>query len=128
MPKQVFGQVEAGGKKYPISRAVKANGFVFISGQMPMNDQGELVGATFAEQVEATLENVKAALALAGADLADVVKVNVFITNKSDFADFNPIYARYFPNDPPVRSTVVTDLAIPAKLEIECIAIDTATR
>lgn len=116
MNKQHFGASHV-----PLSPAVRAGDFVFISGQVPVVD-GKVVAGGIAEQTEQVLQNVKAALALAGCDLQDVVKTTVWLENRDDFPAFNAAYAKHFPSSPPARSTAESRLMIDIKVEIEAIA------
>ena len=100
MPKQVFGTSHV-----PLSPAVRAGDFVFISGQVPADASGHIVNGGIREQTRQVLENVKAALALAGATLDDVVKTTVWLDDARDFAAFNQVYASYFSKEPPARTT-----------------------
>ena len=115
----------------PYSSAIRQNGFVFISGQIPADPQsGELVTGSIEEQTTRVLENVSAVLEGAGLTLADVVKTTVFLKNMDNFARMNETYAKFFPQDPPARSTVeVARLPRDVQVEIEAIAVDSrATR
>jgi reactive intermediate/imine deaminase len=116
--KQCFGSAPG----LPISAAVRAGDFVFASGQMPLDDKGEVIQGNIETQTRATLERLKNVLALAGAALSDVVKVTVWIADPRDFPGFNKIYREYFPQDPPARSTVRSELVIDTRLEIEAVA------
>jgi reactive intermediate/imine deaminase len=107
---------------YPYSPAMRAGDFVFVSGQVPTGPDGELVSGGIEAQTRATLENVKATLALAGCTLADVVKCTVFLADARDFARFNVVYAGYFDKAPPARSTVNAPLVVDCRIEIEAIA------
>lgn len=111
--------------KVPLSAAVRAGDFVFVSGLPPIDQKtGELVRGDIGKQTETVLENVKAALEAAGSSLDKVVKVTVFITNAAYFNRVNEIYARYFPHNPPARSFVtVGSWPWEFDIEIECIAI-----
>lgn len=117
MTKQVFGQA-----RVPLSPAVRAGDFIFISGQIPVGPHGENVGGTIEVQTRQVLDNVKAALALAGADMADIVKTTVWLEDARDFAAFNAAYASYFPSEPPARTTAEGRLMADIKVEIEAIA------
>lgn len=117
MTKQVFGQA-----RVPLSPAVRAGDFIFISGQVPVGPNGENVGGTIEVQTRQVLDNVKAALALAGADMADIVKTTVWLGDARDFAAFNAAYASYFPSEPPARTTAEGRLMADIKVEIEAIA------
>lgn len=117
MPKQVFGTSHV-----PLSPAVRAGDFVFVSGQVPVGEDGSLVGGTVEAQTQQVLRNVEKALALAGATLADVVKTTVWLEDARDFPAFNKVYASFFPDAPPARSTVESRLMADIKVEIEAVA------
>ncbi|MCM8535305.1 MAG: RidA family protein [Lentisphaeraceae bacterium] len=109
----------------PYSQAIEANGFVYVSGQIPLDPQtGELVEDTIETQTRRVLDNLKAIVEAAGTSLAKVVKVEVFLSDINDFAIVNSIYAEYFTNDPkPARQAVeVANLPKFVKVEISCIA------
>jgi 2-iminobutanoate/2-iminopropanoate deaminase len=108
----------------PYSQAVKASGFIYLSGQVALDPKtGDLIGSDIRQQTERTLENVKGVLEAAGTNLHHVVKTTVFLKDMNDFAAMNEIYARYFTAAPPARSTVqVSRLPKDALLEIEVIA------
>jgi reactive intermediate/imine deaminase len=112
----------AGGQPLPFSSAVKAGPFVFVSGQVAMGDNGELVPGGIEAQTRQTLKNVEKALALAGCTLKDVVKSTVWLDDARDFWTFNRIYAEFFSENKPARSTTQATLMIDAKVEIEVIA------
>jgi reactive intermediate/imine deaminase len=116
MVKEVFGSSHV-----PLSPAVRAGDFVFVSGQVPVVD-GHVVAGGIAAETRAVLENVRAALALAGAGLEDVVKTTVWLRDRDDFATFNAVYAEFFPVEPPARSTAESRLMIDIAVEIEAIA------
>ena len=108
----------------PYSQAVRAGGFLFCSGQIPLDPAtGALVGGGIAEQTAQVLDNVTAVLAAAGLTAADVVKTTVFLAAMEDFVAMNEVYARCFTGDPPARSTVAVK-ALPkgALVEIEVLA------
>ena len=107
---------------YPFSAAVRTGNLLFVSGQVGM--RGGKVVEGIEEQTRATLENIRAVLAQAGASLEDVVKVTVFITDMSLWAKMNDVYREYFTKELPARSALgVTALALPELLvEIECVA------
>ena len=117
MVKQVLGT-----SRMPLSPAVRAGDFIFVSGQTPVGPNGENVGGTIEVQTRQVLDNIKAALALAGADMADVVKTTVWLEDARDFSAFNAVYASYFPSDPPARTTAESRLMADIKVEIEAIA------
>ena len=114
------GDAAAPGGAY--SQGLRAGDFVYVSGQGPIDPAtGEIVGETIEEQTERTLENVKAILAAAGASMADVVKSTVHLSDLSLFARYNEVYARYFPDPKPVRTTVGSDL-LGIMVEIDVVA------
>ena len=115
--KQVFGISHV-----PLSPAVRAGDFVFVSGQVPVDTTGVVVSGGIEAQTCQVLENVKAALALAGATLDDVVKTTVWLEDARDFGGMNKIYATYFSKAPPARSTAESRLMIDIKVEIEATA------
>jgi 2-iminobutanoate/2-iminopropanoate deaminase len=108
----------------PYSQGIKANGFLFVSGQVALDPaSGEFSGVTIQQQTERVLENLKAILEASGVSLGHVVKTTVFLKNMSDFAAMNEVYARYFAAAPPARSTIeVARLPKDALVEIEVIA------
>ena len=105
----------------PYSHAVVANGFVFISGQGPVNPETGAMPDAFADQVRQTFKNVQTILEAAGSSLQDVVKVNAYVTDLTRFAEFNDVYKEFFQNDPPARTTVATAL-LGILVEVDCIA------
>jgi 2-iminobutanoate/2-iminopropanoate deaminase len=109
----------------PYSQAVKAGGFLFTAGQIGIDPaSGKLVDGGFEAQVRRVLENLRAVLAGALADFSHVVKATVFLEDISNFAQFNKIYAEYFPSNPPARSAFqVAALPLRAMVEIEMIAL-----
>lgn len=108
----------------PYSQAVLANGFAFLSGQIPLDPAtGQLTGTDIETQTERVLQNVKALLGACGTSLDRVVKTTVFIKDMSEFAKMNEVYGRYFQQDPPARSTIeAARLPRDVKVEIEVIA------
>lgn len=106
----------------PLSPAVRAGDFVYVSGQVPVNAEGELVGGGIEVQTRQVMENVRAALALAGADFDDVCKCTIWLDDARDFGAFNRIYMGFFPNGKPARSTTEARLMVDAKVEIDVIA------
>lgn len=112
----------AGGQSLPFSPAVRAGDFVFISGQVAMGDNGEIVPGGIEAQTRQTLENVQKVLALADCGLDDVVKVNVWLDDTRDFWTFNRVYASYFSGNRPARSTVRSQLMVDGKIEIDVVA------
>ncbi len=108
----------------PYSQAIKANGFIFVSGQIPLDPaKGEVAGATIEEQTHRVLKNIQAILEAAGTSMAAVVKATVYLADMNDFAKMNAIYAQYFPEPYPARAAFqVARLPRDVKIEIEVIA------
>lgn len=107
----------------PYSHAVAARGFLFCSGQIPLDPAtGELAGGDAASQAVRCLENLEAVCASAGASLADAVRCTIYMTDLGDFAEVNEAYAAFFGDEPPSRVTVgVASLPRGAQVEIEAI-------
>ena len=108
----------------PYSQAIVEGGYLFASGQVPLDPAtGELISGGFEAGVERVFDNLEAVLAAAGASLGDVVKATVYLIRMSDFAAMNGVYARRFGNHRPARSTVaVAELPKGAAVEIDLIA------
>lgn len=117
MSKQAFGKAHV-----PLSPAVRAGDYVFISGQVPTDASGAIVPGGIEEQTRQVMENVKAALALAECTLDDVVKTLVILTDPADFKAFNATYAEFFSAAPPARTTMSARLMIDIKVEVEAVA------
>ena len=108
----------------PYSQAIDAGGFVFLSGQIPLDPAtGKMVEGDIKAQVRQALTNIRAVLQSAGVDLADVVKVSVFLANIADGKAMNEVYAEFFPADPPARTTVGASLPAGAGVEIDVVAV-----
>lgn len=123
--KQVIETTHAPRAIGPYSQAISAGGFVFASGQIPLDPQTmEFVAGGVAEQTEQVLRNLSAVLEAAGTSLDRVVKTTVFLADMKDFAAMNEVYARYFTEEPPARATVeAARLPRDARVEIEVIAL-----
>ena len=121
--KQIIGgPLEIGGRVLSLSRAIRAGDFVFLTGQIPMQDGVPMTTGTVEQQTHAILQDIKATLALAGCRMQDVVKAMVWLRDRADFPGFNTVYGEYFPHDPPTRSAVVSDLLVDVRVEVEVIA------
>jgi len=109
----------------PYSQAIKANGFVYVSGQIPIDPEtGEFVSGGIAEQTDRVLRNVAAVLEASGSGLDRVVKTTVFLADMKEFAGMNEVYATFFPSVPPARATVAAaGLPRDARVEIEAVAL-----
>jgi 2-iminobutanoate/2-iminopropanoate deaminase len=117
MTKQCFGTAQV-----PLSPAVRAGDFIYVSGQVPTLPDGSIVSGGIEAQTRKVLENVQAALALAGATLADVIKTTAILADAREFGAFNKVYAGFFPTSPPARTTLEARLMIDIKVEIEAVA------
>ena len=108
----------------PYSQAIRANGFLYVSGQVALDPKtGEMRGTDVREQTERVFENIKGILEAAGSNLHHIVKTTVFLKDMNDFPAMNEVYAKYFTSAPPARSTVqVSRLPKHALVEIEVIA------
>ena len=109
----------------PYSQAIETDGYVFTSGQIPINPAtGEVEGKTIEEQTEQVIKNIGSLLEASGLTFANVVKTTCFLADLNDFAAFNAVYAKYFPNEAPARSCfAVAGLPKGAKLEVETICV-----
>jgi 2-iminobutanoate/2-iminopropanoate deaminase len=109
----------------PYSQAIKANGFVFASGQIPIDPAtGNVISGSIADQTQRVLTNVTEILKAAGTSMEKVVKTTVFLKNMTDFATMNEVYSTFFTGTPPARSTVeVARLPKDVLVEIEIIAL-----
>ena len=109
----------------PYSQAVVTNGFAFLSGQIPLDPAtNQMIEGDITAQTERVFENMKGLLEACGSSLGQVVKTTVFIKDMGEFAKMNEVYARYFPENPPSRSTIeAARLPRDVRIEIECIAL-----
>ena len=109
----------------PYSQAISANNMIFTSGQIPINPaSGKIEATTIEEQTEQVMKNLHYVLARGGVAFDRVIKTTCFLADMNDFAAFNGVYAKYFPENPPARSCVqVAALPMGAKVEVEVIAV-----
>lgn len=109
----------------PYSQAIRAGGLVFVSGQLPIDPaSGKLVEGDIGGMTRRIFANLEAVLEAAGTSLARAVKVTVFLADMNDFQSMNSVYAEFFPDSPPARSTVqVARLPRDARIEVEVIAL-----
>ena len=123
--REIVSTDNAPGAIGPYSQAIKTNGMLFCSGQIPIDPAtGEFVSSDVTEQTEQVLKNLSAVLEAGGSNLANVVKTTVFLADMSDFAAMNEVYGKYFNENKPARATVqAARLPRDAKVEIECIAV-----
>ncbi len=121
--KQVIGEpLIIGGRRLSLSRAIRAGDFVFLTGQVPFQDGAPMTTGTIEDQTRVTLELIRETLAEAGCALSDVVKAMIWLRDRADFPGFNAVYGEYFPEDPPARSAVVSELLVDVRVEIEVVA------
>ena len=123
--KEIVSTENAPGAIGPYSQAIKANGMIFCSGQIPIDPAtGEFVEGGVVEQTEQVFKNLIAVLEAGGTSLEGVVKTTVFLADMNDFGAMNEVYGRYFDTNKPARATVqAARLPRDARVEIECIAV-----
>jgi reactive intermediate/imine deaminase len=121
--KQVIGgPLVIGGRRLSLSKAIRAGDYVFLTGQVPFQDGQPMTTGTIEEQTRVTLDQVREILGEAGCALSDVVKAMVWLRDRADFPGFNQVYGEYFPQDPPARSAVVSELLVDVRVEVEVVA------
>lgn len=122
--KKIIKTAEAPQAIGPYSQAVEAGGFVFVSGQIPIDPKtGNVIQADIKEQAKRVMENAKKILSAAGCDMSTVVKSTIYLKNMSDFSAVNETYGNYFPSDPPARATVeVSRLPKDVSVEMDFVA------
>lgn len=107
----------------PFSEFVEKNGFIFVSGQVPLNAQGEMIEGTIDEKAHQVMKNLQKVLKSAESSLADVVKTTIFLTDMADFDKVNAVYASYFEGSYPARETIcIKALPLNSQIEISMIA------
>ncbi|HPE25200.1 MAG TPA: RidA family protein [Albidovulum sp.] len=121
--KQVIGEpIVINGRRLSLSRGIRAGDFVYLTGQVPMKDGVVMTTGTIEDQTRVVLDEITKTLTQAGCTRDDVIKAMVWLVDRADFPGFNAVYGEYFPNDPPARSAVVSDLLVDVKVEVEVIA------
>ena len=115
------GSKGAGGQPLPFARAVQADGWLYVSGQVPILN-GELVAGPIAAQAEQAIRNLLAVLSEAGYSPEHVVRCGVWLDDPRDFSAFNAVFRRFFGEYPPARSCVVSSMVVDCKVEIDCVA------
>jgi 2-iminobutanoate/2-iminopropanoate deaminase len=110
----------------PYSQAIRANGLIFLSGQTPIDPATQqLISGSIGEQTERVLRNLEAVLKQAGSSMAKVVRCGVFLKDMNDFAAMNEVYGKFFPNNPPARTTIqAAKLPKDCQVEIDAIALE----
>lgn len=122
MPIQAITGKELPESPNPFSQGIKSNGFLFVSGQVGKDGEGNIVEG-FTSQVDQTMRNLASVVRAGGLSLEDVVSVTVYLTDISRLPDFNEVYKKYFDGIPPSRCTVeVNDLGLTAEVEVQAIA------
>jgi len=115
------GETGAGGQALPFARAVEANGWLHVSGQVPM-ENGEIVKGGIISESRRAIENMIAILHEAGYTVDDVVRIGVWLDDPRDFWSFNSVYAEYFGKNPPARACVQSRMMVDCKVEVDCVA------
>lgn len=124
MAKEAIKTSKAPGAVGPYSQGIRAGDLIFVSGQLPANAEGVLIIDDIAAATRQSLENVNEVLSAAGAQMSDVVKATVFLTNMGDFSAMNKVYGEFFSDPFPARACIeVAALPKGAKVEIEVIAL-----
>jgi reactive intermediate/imine deaminase len=117
----------AGGQHLPFARAVEADGWLYVSGQVPMLN-GELVPGNIAAQAEQAIRNLLDILLEAGYAPEQVVRCGVWLDDARDFHAFNAVFKRFFGDHPPARSCVISSPVVDCKVEIDCVAYKSPSR
>ena len=115
------GGTGTGGQHLPFSRAVEADGWLYVSGQTPM-ENGEVIEGGIIPQSHKAIRNLLAILTEAGFEPKDVVRCGVWLDDPRDFQSFNKVFAEYFGANPPARACVVSSMVVDCKVEIDCVA------
>lgn len=115
------GGTGTGGQHLPFARAVEADGWLYVSGQTPM-ENGEVIEGGIIPQSHKAIRNLLAILAEAGYEPKDVVRCGVWLDDPRDFQTFNKVFAEYFGANPPARACVVSSMVVDCKVEIDCVA------
>jgi len=117
----VEGGKGTGGQHLPFARAVQADGWLYVSGQVPMLN-GELVTGNITVQSRAAVQNLLAILKEAGYGPEHVVRCGVWLDDPRDFSAFNAVFREFFKDHPPARACVVSSMVVDCKVEIDCVA------
>ena len=115
------GGTGTGGQHLPFARAVEADGWLYVSGQTPM-ENGEVIEGGIIPQSHKAIRNMLAILNEAGFEPKDVVRCGVWLDDPRDFPSFNKVFAEYFGANPPARACVVSSMVVDCKVEIDCVA------
>ncbi|MFC3115719.1 RidA family protein [Cellvibrio fontiphilus] len=117
----VEGGKGTGGQHLPFARAVEADGWLYVSGQVPMVN-GEVIEGGIIAQSHQAIKNVIAILSEAGYGVEDVVRCGVWLDDPRDFMSFNRVFMEYFGENPPARACVVSSMVVDCKVEVDCVA------
>ncbi|MEM7441768.1 MAG: Rid family hydrolase [Pseudomonadota bacterium] len=117
----------AGGQQLPFARAVEADGWLYVSGQVPMKD-GEIVHGSIVDEAHLTIQNVIGILDEAGYGLEHIVRVGVWLDDPRDFWSFNGVYRSYFSEHPPARACVQARMMVDCRIEMDCVAFNPAKK
>ena len=117
----VEGGKGTGGQHLPFARAVEADGWLYVSGQIPMID-GEVIAGNIAAQSRQAIQNLISILNEAGYGPEDVVRCGVWLEDPRDFSAFNAVFREHFGEHPPARACVVSSMVVDCKIEIDCVA------
>jgi len=113
-----------GGQDLPFARAVEADGWLYVSGQVPMIN-GEVVAGNIIAQSEQAIQNLLAILSEAGYGSEHVVRCGVWLEDPRDFSSFNAVFRKHFGEHPPARACIVSSMVVDCKVEIDCVAYKT---
>ncbi len=125
MPKKIIKTDKAPAAVGPYSQGIYSNGFIFTSGQLPMDPKtGKLIEGTIGEKTELILNNISSILSSEGSSMNHIVKCTIFLTDMSKFTEVNKAYGNFFSENPPARSCIeVKGLPLGAEIEIEAVAV-----
>jgi reactive intermediate/imine deaminase len=115
------GERGAGGQPLPFARAVQANGWLYVSGQVPM-ENGEIVQGGIIAESRKAIENMLAIVSEAGYGVDDIVRVGVWLDDPRDFWSFNGVFAEFFGANPPARACVQSRMMVDCRVEVDCVA------
>ena len=123
--KQVIGDaLVIGGRTLSLSKAIRAGDMIYVTGQVPFKNGDVMTDGTIEDQTRTVLEQIKEILGEAGCDLSAVVKAMVWLRDREDFPGFNTVYGTFFPDEPPARSAVISELLVDVRVEVEVVAYD----
>ena len=115
------GETGAGGQALPFARAVEADGWLYVSGQVAM-EKGKIVDGGIEKQSHKAIQNMLTILEEAGYDASHIVRIGVWLDDPRDFSSFNAVFSEYFSSHPPARACVQSHMVVDCKIEIDCIA------